>query len=795
MIVDAYIPHYESRDVLYCRWRDKDGSLIEKHVTDFEPYFWANASDRNKLVSMVSAYPGARIDWNQMAVGRNKEELVKVLPYRHKDIWGMRKQVDTWEADMKLSDRYLIDSWAQMPDWKPRVWHIDLEWDPKDKFTTVIGIADSQSGEHVAFCWSEESAEQLRDWESVETTRSMDWENSKGQVSDVTYRRVLCNSEKAIYTKFLDYLEECNPDVIVAHALMWADLPHIIARLSDRKVLGKDAYRRLSPIGRVMKPDENGYKKPTMQPIAGRLCFDTAASLESGTGFERVWKDSGKPQLASRKLDFITGPDLLDYGGKLEMSVFTGWYERFDEFVDYCMRDVALLKRMDEDNHILAFFFALQRVCGVAFDSTHNVTRFARGLIGRRTDTKAPTNIDIEPEDYPGGHIPAPTPGRYQNVAVVDYKQLYPSIIQSHNLSWESRVDRELRFEDDVRELPDGTCWRQGKPALLPRIVTELVKLRDEYKGNMKTTSDPIERSGWNTMQLAVKRCMASLYGMCASTYWGWAAPDIASAITACGREAVKFLMEESEKQGYNALYGHTDSAFVQIPFDEVPALAEHLTQTVQREHQASHFVVEFEAFMPYWVTGGKNLYYGICSWPPEDEGKAKSARWGKISTLSPVSRTLEKDVLNMLCKGADENEVVTHVREISLRIKSGDIDIPEVSGVTRIQKDLWEYAESVGVPGVKGARYYNLHLSDQFTHPIFKKGDSVKWVYAKSDPNGRHIDDIVAYHEAEDLDGFTLDHDKMVQKLVVEKIKPMFKAMKWSTDYASGMPRPKTYW
>jgi DNA polymerase elongation subunit (family B) len=253
--------------------------------------------------------------------------------------------------------------------------------------------------------------------------------------------------------------------------------------------------------------------------------------------------------------------------------------------------------------------------------------------------------------------------------------------------------------------------------------------------------------------------------------------------------------MEESEKQGYNALYGHTDSAFVQIPFDEVPALAEHLTQTVQREHQASHFIVEFEAFMPYWVTGGKNLYYGICSWPPEDEGKAKSARWGKISTLSPVSRTLEKDVLNMLCKGADENEVVTHVREISLRIKSGDIDIPEVSGVTRIQKDLWEYADSVGVPGVKGARYYNLHLSDQFTHPIFKKGDSVKWVYAKSDPQGRHIDDIVAYHETDDLDGFVLDHDKMVQKLVVEKIKPMFKAMKWSTDYASGMPRPKTYW
>jgi hypothetical protein len=59
------------------------------------------------------------------------------------------------------------------------------------------------------------------------------------------------------------------------------------------------------------------------------------------------------------------------------MDVFTGWTERFDDYVDYCMQDTILLKKIDEENHVLNFFMSLQRICGVSFPSCHNVTRFA----------------------------------------------------------------------------------------------------------------------------------------------------------------------------------------------------------------------------------------------------------------------------------------------------------------------------------------------------------------------------------------------------------------------------------
>jgi hypothetical protein len=44
-------------------------------------------------------------------------------------------------------------------------------------------------------------------------------------------------------------------------------------------------------------------------------------------------------------------------------------------------------------------------------------------------------------------------------------------------------------------------------------------------------------------------------------------------------------------------------------------------------------------------------------------------------------------------------------------------------------------------------------------------------------------------------LKDFTLDYDKMVDKLVSQKVKPIFNALGWSLDYATGKPKPKKYW
>ena len=787
MIIDTFRPDPEGPDHIYKRWRDAEGNLIEETVSDFRPYFWIRASTPTRIANhIIDRYPGSEIDWTDRATAlRTEEELVKVYAYRSGDIRDMAREFrTTWEADLSLTDRYLIDEVEEMPDWKPRVWHFDLEWDPHTDETTVMAVIDNYNNRHIAFCWQKDNPTGLDETDHWTEVRPVEYEDN-GETVSYTYERVMLGSEEAMHNAFLTYMDKCNPDIFVAHAIMWADLPHLVRRLPE--------FRRLSPLSRMLRPGKGEGKKKhydyVAQPIIGRLCFDTASPIRSGSGFERVWKDSGKPQLKNLKLDTIAKACKL--GGKFDMDVFTGWTERFDEYVDYCIQDTLLLKRIDEDNHVLNFFLSLQKLCGVSFSSCHNVTRFARGLLSRRTDWKAPSKSTQEKQEYEGAFIPPPKPGRYEGVATVDYKGLYPSIILSHCLSWETQVPKHMAEEEGVRQLPDGTCWRQDPEALLPTIINEMFALRDMYKKNMREASTEEERSGWNTMQLAVKRVMASVYGATASVYWGWCDLDIASAITACGREAIKFLMEESQAQGYEALYGHTDSAFVKVPFDEAPALAKHLTETVQREHEASHLIVEFEAYMPYWIVGGKNLYYGICSWPPEDEGKVKSARWGKISTLSPISKNLENDVLAAICSGAHEDEVVKITRPLCKRIKRGDVWLEEIATTTRLQKAINDYSQSTG-GAVKAARYFNQHLSNG---KKLGEGDSVNWVYVSRAPDNLPPTEVVAYEDESDLNGFDLDYDKMVDKLVKSKMKGIFGAMNWNLDFATGEARPKRYW
>ena len=134
------------------------------------------------------------------------------------------------------------------------------------------------------------------------------------------------------------------------------------------------------------------------------------------------------------------------------------------------------------------------------------------------------------------------------------------------------------------------------------------------------------------------------------------------------------------------------------------------------------------------------------------------------------------------------------YVRPISLSLLNGTTDLAEVIGITRVHKKLSDYAPSVGVPGVKGARYYNEHIAKS-KQVKFDAGDSVQWIYIEGVPEGMPETDIIAFHDIEEIEGFTPNWERMVDRLVVRKIKPIYGAMGWKTDGASGAVMPKAYW
>ena len=67
-------------------------------------------------------------------------------------------------------------------------------------------------------------------------------------------------------------------------------------------------------------------------------------------------------------------------------------------------------------------------------------------------------------------------------------------------------------------------------------------ELRNEYKRRMKEArlSDNGEYQKWNNNQMAVKRLMASFYGVLAFTGFSWSNVKLAESITASAREAIR---------------------------------------------------------------------------------------------------------------------------------------------------------------------------------------------------------------------------------------------------------------
>ena len=502
--------------------------------------------------------------------------------------------------------------------------------------------------------------------------------------------------------------------------------------------------------------------------------------------------------MSSRKLDWVA--QRLELGEKLTnriegMTVHNGWREYFDEFVDYCLVDTTLLRDVDEKLHAIDFHLAMQQLCGVAFPSTNKVTRYFRGLIARRTDKKAPSGRANSREELQAAFIPDPKYGRHEGVALVDYASLYPNIILSDNLSWETK---RRHGGEGIKSVGNGTHWEQTKQGLLPSVVVEMLALRKEYKKKMYEATDPDEKLGYDMLQTATKVAVNALYGMVSMRKIGgmWSDLDIGKTITYRGRESIKFLMSESEEQGHIALYGHTDSAFIQVPFDEAEALAKHLTKSAQEKLDMPYLDVELEAYFDYWIsTKTKNRYFGIKTWPESEKGKMKVTGFElKAANAAPITKKVQDIAFNLIGTGASEDEVNAAIRPIVNSLKDGTVNIEDVATFGRVKKPFHQYTTVVPM-AVRAAKYYNDNM--QPDEP-FKPGDGAQWVYISRTPESmpNQIEfskrksmwaEVVAFRDPSEIDEFDIDYETITEKMIHKKLESVYSTMEWKLDSLSG--------
>jgi DNA polymerase elongation subunit (family B) len=157
----------------------------------------------------------------------------------------------------------------------------------------------------------------------------------------------------------------------------------------------------------------------------------------------------------------------------------------------------------------------------------------------------------------------APTPGIYFNTVVCDFESLYPSCIDSFNLSYET-IDCP-HPECKSNKIPDvqyNVCTkRRGFYSILVGALKELrIKL---FKPASKDNSlSEEERKRASVAAKMLKLILVSSYGVTIRIH-GVACPPLAEAITGYSRYALKESWRIAEEKGLRPMYGDTDSLFL----------------------------------------------------------------------------------------------------------------------------------------------------------------------------------------------------------------------------------------
>ena len=523
---------------IYTAWRENGERKfkLEAH----EPYFFIEDDEFefenytvNKYISRSFTYEKG--DW----VSLQGKSLKKVIVEQATDIYKSRKMWNkTYEADVPFGFRYAIDNLNELPEFKLRKWYWDMEWqqggEHHDKITVIVAY-DNYDETYYQWAW-------FPDYDGKE--------------------ELFFNSEKDMIESFINVMIDKDPDMLIAWFGLKFDLPKLLERCC---ALGINPMR-MSPINRIegVKKTGNGFTfskaesgfSPIQQPLGGRI------TLNLDLAFERQWNDSQRGTLPSMSLEFVS--QTLFGEGKSKETIFEdpnefyrrGWLEDTEAYLKYALIDVELLVRIDETNFCSEAIIALQRLLVAPFEACFYASHMGSIYFMRNADWICKTGSKVDKrETYDGAMIYDPlsegTNGLHLNVAAFDFAGLYPSMMIARNISFETKSEEPTEFAVNIATPRDFSpvtrkhmlYYKTDKLGLLPRAVLELKELRNEYKRLMRDAREAGNDSEvvkWNNNQMAVKRLMASFYGIVAFQGFGWADVNLAASITASAREAIR---------------------------------------------------------------------------------------------------------------------------------------------------------------------------------------------------------------------------------------------------------------
>ncbi len=533
-----------------------------------------------------------------------------------------------------------------------------------------------------------------------------------------------CQDEYDLLAQFVAIVRDYNPDILAGYNSNEFDFPYLQERCRQNHLEA-----------RVGRDNNSWYIRKIVSrtdvSITGRVVVDLLPIIRSSYSLKQYTLRNAAAELLKM--------EKYDVDPKEIEGLWAQSGKGLSRFISYSRRDAVLAMHMLLDLRLMDKYIALSRASGSLLQDVVNggqsgmvenllMRRFReRGrVVPPKPDAEVSDERYVENEGLKGGAVLVPEKGLVEDVVILDYKSLYPTIMMAHNLCYTTvltpgslEVDSDgvakIGRGESTITAPSGGRFvsPQVSPGIMPAVLRELLDERTATKNLMKKAGED-ERRFLDAKQNAMKILLNSFYG-----YSGYARARLyslalANAVTSFGRENIlrtKKIIDEigsayvidGEVVFKDALpfgkaaekcfdlfvvYGDTDSVFVRlrpagpgsqaISLQDAELIGRKIAETVTASLPAPMELV-FEAFARRGIFLAKKRY---ALWIFErigegwkDKIKVRGMETVRRDWCGLTSKTL-KTCLELVLKEGKVEEAVEHVRSVVLRLQNLDLSL-----------------------------------------------------------------------------------------------------------------------
>ena len=398
--------------------------------------------------------------------------------------------------------------------------------------------------------------------------------------------------------------------------------------------------------------------------------------------------------------------------GKLKHDVF----EKEQDVVklaNYCYHDSLLTYDLTahENDMLMNMLVTISRIARMPLDDVarYRVSQWIRSRFyyhHRKNNFLIPNRSDLNERDldtkndavtkgkkYQGGAVTQPDSGIYFGVAVVDFASLYPSIVKSYNISYETVrcPHEECRTANPLQGTNHWCCTK--KYGMTSLIIGSLRDLRVQYYKRLSKDPSISEemRGQYDVIAQALKVILNAAYGVLGADAFPLYFPPAAEAVTAIGRSIINGCIKICKDNNAKVLYSDTDSVFLHSPTKQQIG---NIMKQAQDRYRVDLEVDKTYKFCVF--SERKKNYYGMLK-----DGKMDvKGLAGKKSNTPQFVKDLFSSAMGSLETIRSEGDIepvlekiVGMTRTCTGSVRSGDIPLESMAFTNLLGENLGSYS------------------------------------------------------------------------------------------------------